>query len=86
MVSEQLKLRSATRQTFHDALRENLQARGLRLVAADLGRLGGRPVWVVTCEGTDGLVHRLQVAVNDPAYEAAPEVADEVARSLGMTG
>lgn len=78
--------RGPTRRSFQDELRESLHTRGLRLVSADLGRLQGGFVWVVTCEGRDGLVHRLQVGVSGPPYEAVTQVADQVAAALGATG
>lgn len=74
--------REPVRRTFHDELNDALSERGFRLIAAELGRLHGRSVWVVTCEGRDGRLYRTQVGVDDPAYDKAIPVADAVAATL----
>lgn len=74
--------REPTRRTFSDALRRELLERGIRLVAADLGRRHGAPVWVVTSELPDGRMVRVEVQVDGEPYESPQQLADGVARVL----
>ncbi len=74
--------RNSTRLSFHEELRSELAALGLRLVSAELGLLRGKSHWVVACEMPDGRVLRAQVPVIGTPYDMPKQVASDVAGAL----
>ena len=74
------------RRSFQEQLREELASRGCRLVHAQLGRLRGRPVWVVTYELPDGSMQRAQVEVTGAPYadDSASRVLQGLDSAVGL--
>jgi hypothetical protein len=77
--------RRPARRTFHQALRSALSPCGATLISAELGRLRGLPIWVVTYELQDGVIHREQIAVANPPYEQVQFVARHITSLLGQS-
>jgi len=73
---------SSRRAAFSDRLRVGLERNGIRLLSANLGRNGRKPVWVITVERADGVVQTLHGPLAADAEPYALATCDRIVARL----